>query len=490
MYRLFFLSGAHKGRRMVIRQGPVILGRHPDSAIQLPDDGVALQHAILEDSPEGGVRIRCLAPDARLAVNRQEVSAVELQDGDQIEVGPVRLQFQSQTKAVAAGRARHGGLQSITLAAVGLLLLGQLGFLVWLSVWQYGHDGLVSEQVALQTPAPLPAPDVAVNVQPEAPPPPPAVTAAVAATSGGSGEVASAASEIKRMQEEVNQLRHEVAALPPPTPPPPAPAPATAEAEHPVWELAQRMLKRALAQAADLGPAGLDQELEKIQLMAPDFPPAYLERARQFEQRRLPREALAQWQALQRHTAQADWLARAQAEIESLAALNPPPAPAPATEAPAISKYLPLPQPVAAARAPLVRIAALDQQKFLTNDQFDEMRVLRITLASITNAPPADPADVTTRVTFYDQDRDTGRIAPTRAVAPHAVLHLAEAAKLEAQPVLTAAYLLPRGFRDKETRTQGSRRRYYGYRVQVYYGGELQDEKAHPTDLLAPDVLP
>jgi hypothetical protein len=93
-------------------------------------------------------------------------------------------------------------------------------------------------------------------------------------------------------------------------------------------------------------------------------------------------------------------------------------------------------------------------------------------------------------VTFYDQDRDTGRIAPTRAVAPHAVLHLAEAAKLEAQPVLTAAYLLPRGFREQETRTQSSRRRYYGYRVQVYYEGELQDAKAHPKDLLAPDLNP
>ena len=498
MYRLIFLSGAQKGRRVIIRQGPVILGCHPDSAIRLTDEGVALQHAMLEERPGGGVSIRCLTTDARLVVNRQAVAEAELQDGDQFELGPVKLQFEGRAKPGAPVRMRWGGLQSITLTAVVLMLLGQLAFLVWISAWQYSRNGVVASLAPEQEPAPPSPPAAALAPPPSRPAAPAAIPAGSPQGGNRSGEVAAVSREIKLMQEEVGQLRQQVASLPKPAPiatnPPAAstsaPGPSAAEPENPVWEQAQRMLQRALAQEAALGPEALNQELEKIQRMAPDFMPPYLERARNFEQRKMPREALAQWREVQRRTAAAELLARAKAEVERLAAMDQPPAPAQATEAPALSKLLPPSQPAASAQAPLVRIAAVDQQRFMTNDQFDEMRMLRITVAPRTGVPAADPAGVKALVTFYDQDRDTGRVAPTRAVAPGTALRLADTASLASQPALTAAYLLPRGFREKETRQHNSRRRFYGYRVQVYYQGALQDQQARPLDLLAPDLNP
>ena len=54
--------------------------------------------------------------------------------------------------------------------------------------------------------------------------------------------------------------------------------------------------------------------------------------------------------------------------------MDQPPAPAQATEAPALSKLLPPPQPATADRAPLVRIAAVDvarRQLSLTPKQVD-----------------------------------------------------------------------------------------------------------------------
>ncbi|MCX6996866.1 MAG: FHA domain-containing protein [Kiritimatiellaeota bacterium] len=501
MYRLIFLSGAQQGRRVVIRQGPVILGRHPDSVIRLTDEGVALQHALLEERPGGGVSIRCLATDARLIVNRQAVTEVELQDGDQFELGSVKLQFQGHAQPGAPVRMPRGGLQSITIAAVVLMLLGQMAFLVWISAWQYGRDGVVASLPLTPEPASPPPPPAAVTVLAKAPPPPKAPAATLAGAPPGvnhSGGTDTVAREIKLMQQEMGELRQQVASLPKPaapvTPPPapaatnppvaPVPSSPAAESENPVWEQGQRMLQRALAQEAALGPEALDHELEKIQIMAPDFTPPYQERARLFEQRKMPRAALTQWRELQRPTAQ-------RAESERLAALDQPPAPVPAATAPApaLSNDAPL-SPPAPARAPAVRIAAVDQQRFMTNEQFDEMRTLRITLAPRPGASAADPAGVKALVTFYDQDRDTGHITPTSAVAPGTALRLNDAATLADQPALTAAYLLPRGFREKETRQHGSRRRYYGYRVQVYYLGVLQDERARPLDLLAPDVKP
>jgi hypothetical protein len=50
---------------------------------------------------------------------------------------------------------------------------------------------------------------------------------------------------------------------------------------------------------------------------------------------------------------------------------------------------------------------------------------------------------------------------------------------------LTAAYIVPKGFRDQEEKTVGERRTYEGYRVLIYYKSVLQDEVALPKSLLA-----
>ena len=49
---------------------------------------------------------------------------------------------------------------------------------------------------------------------------------------------------------------------------------------------------------------------------------------------------------------------------------------------------------------------------------------------------------------------------------------------------VTAAYIVPIGFRDLEEAEHGLRRRFYGYAVQVYYKGVLQDAAARPAALM------
>ena len=99
MYRLIFQSGPQRGRRVAIRQGPVILGRHPDAVLRLPEPEIALQHALLEELPAGGVHLRRLTAEAAVTVNQQAVAEADLHDGDLIGIGPHILQLATSERA-------------------------------------------------------------------------------------------------------------------------------------------------------------------------------------------------------------------------------------------------------------------------------------------------------------------------------------------------------------------------------------------------------
>lgn len=484
-----------------------MLGHHPDCALRLPVPGVALQHAILEDQPAGGVRLRRLADAVVLRVNQRDVTETVLRHGDVLEVGPNILEFQCSGLATVAGSTQRklGLLQKLTLVAVGVLVTGQLTFLFVISLWRHGQAPAAPPAQALaraapQRPVPPPAPPRPAAVPgpakaPDVPPPPPPV-------SNPAPPVASVAlsNEIQQMQREIVALHRDVAALPAPvpvtnaaTPPPPATnasSPAV-EADDLVLVQAQRMLRKTLAHAAELDAEALDAELEIIQNMAPDFVPTYIERAQVLERRGLVPAALTQWQRVQKLAKDAGLQARADGEIERLKHAAAPPrraaaSVAPPTDAPPVAAATPRQKP-SLARQPVVALAHVEQQKFMAGEKFDEMRMLRIVVAPVAGAALFNPADVEVLVTFFDRDEKNGQVAPSRAVVPGAPLRAPPAAAVGAPLEFSATYQVPRGFWQQETQHSGAAWRYYGYRVHVLYRGELHDQREQPPGQLPTD---
>lgn len=375
MYRLIFQSGAQRGRRVAIRQGPVILGRHPDCTIRLTSPEVALQHAILEDQPAGGVRIRRLADEAELQVNRQLVTEAELRDGDVIEIGSHALEFRGGAVAMApklpVSRRHSGWLQKVTMLAVGLLLAGQLIFLFAVSVWRQDRPftrpaipapvpaslkpgtpvmAMAGKTAATTTPHYVALPSV--TPLPLLKPPPVLYAAmtsnrqliartAVTSAPVAAPEAAAFSNEIKKTRMEIVQLRHEVEALPKPVPMAALPiitnavpanpalvalAPASAtnavnaevEPEDLIRAQAQRMFKKTMGHMGQLEPDLLDAELETIQNMAPEFMPPFIERAQLMDRRGLAAEALGQWRQIQKLAKTPELQTRAEEEIARL----------------------------------------------------------------------------------------------------------------------------------------------------------------------------
>ncbi|TAN35610.1 MAG: FHA domain-containing protein [Verrucomicrobia bacterium] len=490
MYRLFFQSGEHQGRRVAIRQGPVLLGRHPDCTIRLPDPGVALQHAMLEDQPNGGVRLRRLATDVVLRVNQRDVTEAELQHGDAIEIGPHHFEFQHGSVTTIAGptKRRLGLLQQLTLMAVGVLLLGQMAFLFTISIWRRGQPPAATNSSGVTTnitriaaaPTKLPSPPIKTQL------PPP-----VARVSNAPVESAALSNEIQQMQKEIVQLHQDVAALPAPTPVVALPAlpttnvvNATDETDDLVLAQAQRMFKKTMSHAAQLEAETLDSELETIENMAPDFLPPYVERAQALERRGLSKDALTQWQRVQKLAKNSDLRLRAEEEI---ARLETRPSTPRTPELVVVPPVTPKPAPRVSATRPVVCLAQVERQKLMATEKYDELRLLRITIAPVTGVALFNPSEVEVVVNFFDRDEKSGRVALSRAIVPGAALRAAATALMGAPVEFTASYQVPRGLRQQEERQSGGAWRYYGYRVELLYQGKLHDQREHPAGLPSAD---
>jgi pSer/pThr/pTyr-binding forkhead associated (FHA) protein len=81
------------GRRMHdINEGVVTVGRGPESDIFLDDVTVSRKHAEIERG-ERGFRIRDVGSLNGTYVNRVRVDAVDLRNGDEIQVGKYRFKF-------------------------------------------------------------------------------------------------------------------------------------------------------------------------------------------------------------------------------------------------------------------------------------------------------------------------------------------------------------------------------------------------------------
>lgn len=448
------LSGARQGERIVVAKEPMTIGSAGDCAVVLPDDGVAQRHAVIEQTASGLV-IRDLGTMSRVLVNGREVHEGRLKHGDELTIGRTRFVVQAlleaEVNAGAGGRPRRRKkllVAAVAAAAVAVVVLS--------GVWR--PRGSVAKKL----------PSVAA-VEERATPETAQAGGGAAATAGT--EIAELRSSLAGIQKEMSELAArpvvgtvtvirtvEVAA-------PPAVTSAVAQVEAGDRD-AQMQLREAQRARAAGNLTAADGLLAKIQEAAPEFLPAYEERAALFEQRGLIGEALGQWlEVIERGGKGADY-EKAAEEYYRLDRME-------------VRR---------AAKAPLkVRIASVEQQKFRETPEYAEMRSVSVgmRLEAPTNAASAAQEDVPVEVevVFFDQDAESGRVSPTRAIVPTQRLKTEGQWSATHPKVVTASYLVPRDAREQDLR-KGRREQYYGYVVRIYCNGELQDEDAHPRGLL------
>lgn len=486
MYRLVFLNGKDKGRRLAIREAIITVGRDPDCFLRLSDDEVSRKHAVIEQR-EDGVYLKDLDATNPTLVNDVPVKETRLHHGDSIEFGNTILQFQTIADPAASEARRSSRTEELATAAVVLIIMAELAFLAYLAS---RHRVVISEpaQPAAKSFSPV-APAPTAPRQEPAPPRAPAQTEATAQApaalpavaetepeSAPPDDAAVAVDELQSLRAEVEALKKQILELPAPaeTSSPPETA-AVRSDQDAILMRAEAMLRQAALEIARMNYAQADEQLQRIQIMAPDFLPAYIERAKLYEQRGMLKAAGAQWAEVLNRSVGTPLYEQAAAERIRLARLEAmQPASAPAAE----------PRAESSDRLPRrIRIVDVQQERFPRNEQFDEMRLLRISLKPRPGEKELDPFYVKVVVTFFDENTTTQKIRPTRAIVSKA-LPVEGPWREGQQKVVSATYIVPQGFREQEFAEHGEKMLYYGYAVQVYYREQLQDVEARPRSLL------
>ena len=119
MVQLKILSGKKAGTQPVARHFPFRIGRAAHNNLQIEDDGVWDQHAVLEFHKHEGFKF-VTAENALAAVNGEPAQNKILRHGDTITLGSAKLQFW-----LAA--PRQHGLHTREFFVWALLILVTLG---------------------------------------------------------------------------------------------------------------------------------------------------------------------------------------------------------------------------------------------------------------------------------------------------------------------------------------------------------------------------
>jgi len=517
MYRLQFLNGKFKGRRLTIQQGSVLIGRDPECQIDLDDDDeVSRHHAKIEYSG-GSPVISDLGATNPVVVNRQPVKQHRLRNGDQIEIGRTIIEYLSgTTSAPPLHRHRFSKMQAVSFTAIGLIVLLQVLFVILFPLWQKKEVipvVLPKPVVVVEKPAPVeveappltaavvaptsavqpkvetpPKKEETVQLPPSAPPakpvtllPPPEPAGKVTATPATVEPVPATGKveEIRALREQVSDLRRQYEEAV-------SPAPTTAVQSavlDPLVAKARDMLIDARTEISRMNYVQADNILERAQMLAPDFVPAWRERAQLYEKRGMLQEAGEQWQQVMTLSAGTTLYKEAADERQRVAQME-------ARQKTVTAPLRAREESSAHRLGKRIRITSVDRERFQDNDEFDEMRLIRITLRPRFNEGTISSDQVLVVVNFYDRLVGTEKLMLTRALVPVEGLRIEGAWGPGESKSLTAAYIVNKGFRNQEFVDIGEKRTYEGYRVSVYYKGELQDESAMPRRILSLPMPP
>lgn len=505
MYRLIFLNGRLKGRRVAVQQGNLLIGRDASCQIDVQeDDEISRQHALLEQRADG-VWVRDLGAMNKTEVNGVPVDEALLKHGDILEVGRTQFEFQLMETPVArqGSRRRFSGVQFLTVAAIVAVFVLQ-GLFMFLQVFQGSKVKTSAPRVEAETAELEPELQRALDLRVAES----NVSGVVQATNAPTSvkdevaELRSAVADLRGQIDEVAPPVEEPAKETPPVedvpparpaqpdvvetpfpvreqPPPlvevPAPPPARPEVDDPLIVRAKELLETARAEIVKSNLVAADQMLERIQVMSPDFIPAYVERAGLYEKRAMLNKAGEQWALVMERSKGTPMYATATAERQRLAQAE--------VTITTTRRHLDE-RPVSQQLPRLVRIASIDRERFPGNKEYDEMRLVRVNLKPRSSEGSLSDGSVEVKVSFYDRVIATGEVVPARATTPEEPMMVEGPWPAGAARSVTATYILKRGFRQEEEKVTGQKRMYEGFRAQVFYRGELQDEDAQPKTLL------
>lgn len=115
------------GDLWVARHLPVRVGRGPGMDLQLTETGVWDEHLQLDlKTPEGFVLTA--APDTSFTIDQKAFQRAVLRNGDQIQVGSVKLQFWLRDTRQRTSAVREWA----TWIGIALFSLGQVALVYWL----------------------------------------------------------------------------------------------------------------------------------------------------------------------------------------------------------------------------------------------------------------------------------------------------------------------------------------------------------------------
>lgn len=443
IYRLIFLNGPRTGERITVAEQPMCFGADPDCTVMVQDAEMARRHAeIFQKGDE--LFIRDLGSMNKILVNKREVQESRLKHGDEFELGRTRFVVQALVQAEVEGRAagRRKRRQATWAIAASLLV----GLVLALSA-RYVPRG---PDAPIETSGLQPAPTNTSVITRAAATVPPALT-----------------EDLRILREDLRAIQDTVKTLGAPAPAAPGTLPTLTPPRSPrsPREEAEELIGAARDARKGGHHAEADRLLAHIQHIDPDFLPAYEERAALFEAQGRKGEAAAQWSEILRRSIESPIYQKAVAERIRLSQAAPP-----------------------ESTAPALRIASVEQNRFPQAEDYDEMRMLKIVLATAEPGQRIDPGAVRVEINFYDRGLATDGIAPTEGRISQQTLDAAPAWGSVTEHVLSATCVIPKGLRARQAES-GEARAYHGYHVRVFYRDQLLDETAQPRNLLA-DLAP
>ncbi len=494
MYRLIFQSGRNNGARVMVRQAVTVLGQAPQCHLILDDDdGVALQHARLEEKPDG-VYITPLTEEHAVQVNGGDIAAEQLlRHGDTFTVGRTTIQYQEIIAPSSKAMRPYGGvLQPFTwLLIFGLLIMEVLLF-VFFAQWEKHllkpaieqADLAYAEQMRIQ----LQEDEKGTSAQTEE------SSSVVSLPGAGVLEAEAPRPESREGVAEDTETKsgNGVDAPAPPSAVPVEILEALSEADFtpvdtntvlfelsevvipdPIVEEAQRLLAEASTAVQFADHAKATKALNHIYSIAPDFIPAYMEHAQLLEVRGDLEAARDRWTKILELTEEEsiDY----QKAMDKLEALQ---------QRQTLKKNIQkTSKPTVAGLPQQIKISGPSIRKMPADSDIAEMRVLNATLELAADAAAVRNENLQLFVTFYDRVGE-GDPVPTRAITTPSPIHFT--APFTRSSVLTfdATYIVPRGLRATERRETGQQSSYYGYTLHVFAGQVLQDAFARPKRLL------
>ncbi len=130
MFKLIYVTGKRKGRRLTIHGGHVAVGSSDKCGIRAENAGLYTEHAVIEERANG-IFVRNLTNTDTVRINNIATKDAILHDGDLIAIGSLRLKFQaSGNNLILTGKRRASRLQQITFLAVLLLIAMEIVFIV------------------------------------------------------------------------------------------------------------------------------------------------------------------------------------------------------------------------------------------------------------------------------------------------------------------------------------------------------------------------